>query len=585
LLLEHGHAASPVRQRASGNVETLFSKAEKNYAVSYKHQETHYADFKVQPLVPYKYSQNGPGIAVADVNGDGLEDFFAAGAYNQSGQLFIQKKDGSFRGQALTSGTKYEEDMGVLLFDADGDGDRDLYVVSGGNEFRKDSPYYQDKLYFNDGKGNFTWKKDALPASVASGSCVVAADYDRDSDLDLFVGGRLTPHHYPQPGESLILQNEAGHFTDVTDTVAPGLRHIGMVTAALWTDYNNDEEIDLILAGEWMPVTFFRNEHGGLAKENKEQQVPISSGWWNSIQAFDADRDGDTDYVLGNLGLNSRYKTSSQEPVRVYVGDFNQDGTPDPLMAHYIQGVNRPAHPRDDLLQQVVSFKKRYPSYGTYAEATMESLLSETKATPQIYEAQTFATSCLMNHGNNGWELKPLPMEAQFAPIFGILTGDYTGDGRADLLLSGNCYAPDVLTGRYDASQSVVLKGDDKGNFKPIHPQESGLCIMGDAKGLAELITADGHVLVLAAQNDDTLQLWKNNVKPYQVLPVKDEDVYAMIEYSDGKKARQEFYYGSGYLSQSSRSIRISRDVVQVVIVDWHGKSRTINGQTLSPKL
>jgi hypothetical protein len=561
----------PVKRQSTS---PLFVQAEKNRGIEYVHSETEYVDFKIQPLLPHKCSEEGPGIAVGDVNGDGLEDFFIGGGFKQPGQFFLQTKRGKFQHKELASQLKYEEDLGVLLFDADGDKDNDLYVVSGGNEFQAGSPYYQDRLYINDGKGNFKHNPDALPVTTGSGSCVIAADYDGDDDLDLFVGGRLAPQHYPHAGASYILQNDGGRFSDVTEKVAPGLKDIGMVSAALWTDVDNDDKLDILVVGEWMPVTVFHNQGGTFQKS--PMTVPNSAGWWNSVYAGDFDEDGDTDYVLGNLGTNSKYKTSAEGPLRLYLTDFNHDGTEDAVMAHYIQGVNRPAHPRDDMLHQMVSFKKKFPSYKSYAEVTMDGLITEMKVTPVVFEAATFQTSYLENRGKEGWVLKPLPVEAQFAPAYGITAGDYNGDGHLDIMLTGNSYAPDVLTGRYDALKGLVLTGDGAGNFRPLSVQQSGLLIDGNAKSLAELVTVNDQVLVLAAQNNDTLKIVETSQDTYRVIPVNADDVYAIITLATGKKLRQEFYYGAGYLSQSSRKLRVPQDAKDVILYNKHGKPRSV---------
>jgi len=547
----------------------LFSAANKQTKILFRHQETEYADFKIEPLLPHKYSENGPGIAVADVNGDGRDDFFVGGAFRQPGQFFIQQQGGSFLSKQLTKQTKYEEDMGVLLFDADGDNDNDLYIAGGGNEFAEGSVYYQDRLYVNDGKGNFKNDPHALPVLTASASCVVAADYDKDGDLDLFVGGRLTPHHYPQPGQSAILQNDHGRFTDVTDRVAPGLKQAGMVTSALWTDVDNDNDYDLMVVGEWMPVMILKNQEGRF----QSASIPHSVGWWNSIEAADMDEDGDMDYVLGNLGLNTKYKTSPEEPVSVYVDDFNHDGAQDAVLAYYIQGVNRPAHPRDDLFLQMAQFKKKYPSYKAYSEATLESLTEGTNTKPMVLQSHTFQTSYLENKQKDGWQLTPLPLRAQFAPVFGIVADDFDGDGHADIILSGNSNATDVLTGRYDAFNGLFLKGDGAGGLTPLSAGKSGVIIDGNAKSLVTLNDNGGNALLLAAQNNDTLKVMQHNGTADRIIKINKDDAYAILTHTDGRKSRREFYFGSGYLSQSSRQLRISKDIVQVTIVDTQGKA------------
>jgi hypothetical protein len=550
----------------------VFRSSENSRGIVFRHQEEEYADFKIEPLLPHKYSANGPGVAVGDVNGDELEDFFVGGAFNQSGQFFIQQKAGNFFTKILTKRRKYEEDMGVLLFDADLDGDNDLYIVSGGNEFEAGSAYYQHRLYLNDGNGNFALRSDALPQMNSSGSCVIAGDIDKDGDLDLFVGGRLTPHGYPKAGQSYLLQNNKGVFRDVTDQIAPGLKDIGMVTAALWTDVNNDDQVDLMIVGEWMPVTLFLNGDGNLF--HKRNAVPTSSGWWNSIAGRDFDFDGDTDYIIGNLGLNSKYKTSPKEPFSLYVADINNDGVNDPILGHYIQNVNRPAHPRDDILIQMTSLKKKYPSYASYADVTLHQFLGDAKSF--MMNSDILASAFLENKGDGILELRPLPVEAQFAPVYGITAGEFTGDGFEDAVLVGNFYSPDVLTGRYDAFAGLLLKGDGKGNFTPASIQESGISIQGDAKGLALLKTGDGQTLLLASQNNDSLQVLESRMKRDQFLEIEPSDFYAIVTDKNDRKTKYEFYYGSGYLSQSSRSLYLPKNTKSAVIVNFLGVSRKV---------
>lgn len=552
------------------HTKRLFTQDDQHRGIRYKHQETEYADFKVEPLLPHKYSESGPGIAVGDINGDGLEDFFVGGAFNQSGQFFIQQKGGGFLNKVLTNQKKFEEDLGVLLFDADSDKDNDLYVVSGGNEFESGSGYYQHRLYLNDGSGNFKLNKVALPVMNSSGSCVIAADIDSDGDLDLFTGGRLSPHGYPKPGQSYILQNDHGTFTDITEQIAPGLKSIGMVTAALWTDINNDNQIDLIVVGEWMPITVFLKNNERLI--HQKDAFPHSSGWWNSIAGSDFDADGDIDYLVGNLGLNSKYKASVQEPVTLSVSDLNNDGVQDPILAHYIQGVNRPAHPRDDILIQLATFKKRYPSYASYATATLDQFLGDAK--PFTLRSEIFTSAYLENKGHGDFELRKLPIEAQLAPVFGIVPGEFTGDEMEDAILIGNFYSPDVLTGRHDAFKGQLLKGNGAGNFAPVSIQESGIEIFRDAKALATLRMPDNKTLLLASQNNDSLQVLVSENVPARVVKIEATDFYAIVTNSNGRKSKHEFYYGSGYLSQSSRSLQLPNDVQSVMIVDFNGRSR-----------
>jgi hypothetical protein len=576
LLLVHYYEASVNKYKEAINQQTKPYFVESiREAPAFIHKESHYVDFKVQPLLPQKYSQQGPGMAVGDIDGDGLDDFFVGGAYNQNGEIFIQKKDGTFSKRELEAVKKFEEDMGSLLFDADQDGDNDLYVVSGGNEFEKGSAYYQDRLYLNDGKGNFELNEEALPMITSSGSCVVASDYDEDGDLDLFVGGRLSPQHYPMPGQSYILQNNNGRFKDVTDSIAPGLKNVGMVTAGLWTDVDNDRQVDLIVVGEWMPVTIFKNENGNFKLIS--EAVPRSTGWWNSINAGDFDHDGDTDYILGNHGLNSRYKASALQPVSIYATDLNNDGVDDPVIAHFIQDVNRPAPPRDDLLLQVPSLRRKFPSYLSYAEASLIDVVGE--AAKPFAQCETFYSSYLENRLDSGWSLKPLPLEAQFAPVFGIVIGDFTGDGHQDAILTGNSYATDVLTGRYDAFAGLLLSGDGHGNFSCIDYRGSGMLIDGDAKSLSLVVTAAGRLALMAAMNDDTLKTFINVVDNSSVT-LSDDEIYAEITFKDDVKSKCEFHFGAGYLSQSTRKFMLPKNFKRIIVFNNEGMTREINSGT-----
>ncbi len=560
-----------IATRKLDNAMKFFLPGAKGTGIQYRHEETEYVDFKIEPLLPQKYSQGGPGIAVGDINGDELEDFFVGGAFNQPGQFFIQQKDGRFSNKAITMEQKLEEDMGVLFFDSDDDQDTDLYIVSGGNEFENGSPYYQHRLYINDGSGTFLQKQDALPMINTSGSCVIAADIDSDGDLDLFTGGRLTPHGYPKAGTSCILQNNNGIFTDITDQLAPELKYIGMVTAALWTDANNDGRVDLMVVGEWMPITLFLNDGQQF---HKQDVFSHSAGWWNSIVASDFDSDGDTDYMIGNLGLNSRYKATVMEPVTLFTSDLNKDGVSDPILSHYIHGVKRPAHPRDDILTQLPSFKKKYPSYASYANATLDQLMGD--ARPTVLRCDILASVYVENKGNGEFEPRPLPTEAQFAPVFGMVAGEFTGDDFEDAVLVGNSYSPDVLTGRYDAFKGLLLQGDGVGNFRPLSMNESGISICGDAKGLALLRSADKRMLLLATQNNDSLGVVVSQFKQNRLSKFNPTDFYAVVTNSKGCKSKHELYYGSGYLSQSSRSLRLPDDAQSVVIFDFDGTSREL---------
>lgn len=568
----------------------LLTEVSQSLGINYIHRENHFIDFKRQPLLHQQYSRNGPGIAVGDVDGDSLDDFFVGGPSGSAGKLFLQNgpawgQSTSFTSRTIDPEGKKEEDMGTLFFDADMDSDLDLYIVSGSSEFASSSGLYQDRLYKNDGKGNFTKDTTALPEETESGSCVTAADFDRDGDLDLFIGSRVSPNAYPYIPQSYLLRNEKGKFKNVTSEVSPELQTIGMVTSTLWTDFDNDGWVDLVIAGEWMPLTFFKNQQGKLVDVTASTGLTHTSGWWNSLVGGDFDNDGDIDYVAGNLGTNSKYKASLQEPVCVYAGDFDKSGTLDPVLCYYLPGedgkrASYPAHPRDELITQMTPMRKRFTNYADYAVARTEDIFSEEEMEKAyVARSEYFKTSYVENLGNGKFSMKALPVEAQFAPVFGILCNDYDGDGNLDLLLSGNSYAPEVQTGRYDALLGLYLKGDGKGNFTPMQAADSGFFVEGDAKGIAQLVLADGSPLILSAINSGKLKgfiLQKNypGVKPMQAMKVGPMDAYAQITLTNGKKRRYENYYGSAYLSHSSRVLWLPEMAASVKIVTFDGKYR-----------
>ena len=558
-------------------VAALFKPADNETGIDFLHKENPFIDFKVQPSIPHMNSRYGPGIAVGDVNGDGQEDFYIGGAATYAGGLFIQNTVGKFNRQLLTGIDSVSEDTGVLFFDGDGDGDLDLYIVSGDTEQPSNSPIYQDRFFINDGTGNFRISQNALPAETSSGSCVVAADYDKDGDLDLFVGGRVTPGKYPMPSQSFLLRNDSQSgtplFTNVTEEIIPGLNQSGMVSAALWSDYDNDGWIDLVLTGEFLPIRLHRNNKGQF---EKPRDIENSSGWWNSLSTGDFDLDGDMDYVAGNLGLNSHFKATAKEPLCIHAKDFNKDGRIDPIMSYYTQGVNYIGHPRDVLIDQINTMRGRFRTFTAYSDATFEqSFLPEELDDAYIVCVQTFESSYMENLGNGKFKMKALPLEEQLGPVYGMVAEDFDNDGNLDLLLSGNSYSPEVFSGRDDAMIGLLLKGDGKGNFIPLHNTQSGFVSDLDSKGMAKIILANGHSLILVGNNSNKTKSFVDQM-PATYVKANTNDATATVTLSDGRKYRHEFQYGSTYLSNSSRSLKLSSKILSVTITDYQGKARSV---------
>ena len=560
--------------------EILFASANEKTSIDFTHVENTFIDFKVQTLLPQMHSRNGPGIAVGDVNSDGLEDYYIGGAAQQSGALFVQQQDGKFTRSQFNERDKHADDMGVLFFDADNDGDDDLYVVSGGTEEKDTSEVYIDHFYINDGNGKFTSSPTSIPDLRQSGSCVIAGDYDKDGDLDLFIGGRIIPGSYPLPADSYILRNDSDgktcRFTNVTNQLSPGLTKLGLVTSALWTDVDNDNWTDLLIVGEFMPITYFKNNGGKNFEKIENTSLSHTTGWWNSLTAGDYDQDGDMDYIAGNLGLNTRYKGTTDEPLCIYAKDYDKNGSLDPLMTYYLQGKKVLVHARDELISQISVMRQRFKKYQDYASVTFEeSFLPAELEGAYVTCSERFETSYLENIGNGNFNIKALPTEIQFAPVYGVVSSDFNQDGFLDVLAVGNSYSTEVSNGFCDASVGLYLQGDGQGNFKPLTPEASGFYADGDAKGMAMLMDKNGHNLLLIGNNSGKMEAYATT-KTQKFISVKKTDAYAMIKKGNGTIYKQEFSYGSTYLSQSSRQLSIPKDAVLIEIFDAKGNARNV---------
>ncbi|MFC0772097.1 VCBS repeat-containing protein [Terrimonas alba] len=493
----------------------LFSDITSLAGLSYRHRDNPFNDYTIQRLLPQKYSQLGPFITSGDINNDGTTDFFVGGGFNFSGKIFTQRQDQVFTSKDLIDSIKFEEDMDCILFDADKDGDSDLLVTGGDMQYDESSTYYKPRLYINDGKAHFSLQANAIPDSVKTiAGCVSAGDYDGDGDADLFVGGRVSKK-YPLPPRSFLLQNNNGVFTDVTAKVCPALQKVGMVTSAVWTDFDNDKQTDLIIAGEWMPVQFFKNNHGNLMEATSSTGLTRMNGMWRSLVANDMDNDGDIDLVAGNLGLNCEYKVNEAGPMQLYATDLDGNGSIDPVFFYYIKAADGrnhsfPAISRNRFSDQVPAIKKQFLLYKDYSRATYNEIFKG-KARENMLQLQCDETrTCYFENTGNGKFIKhPLPVEAQFAPVNAIICDDLDNDGFKDLLLAGNEYQAEVTTGRYDASYGCFLRGGSNKSFTPVPAVQSGFMLTGDVKDMSLIRLSNGEKIVLAAVNNDSLRVFR----------------------------------------------------------------------------
>lgn len=478
--------------------------------------------------------------------------------------------------------------MGIVLFDADNDGDNDVYIASGGFEAKPNSTTYQDNFYLNDGKGNFRFDSLAFPQNYTSKSCVRAADFDNDGDLDLFIAGRVHPWNYPKPVSSFIYRNDTKNgivkFTDVTSSAAKALINIGLVCDAIWTDFDNDGWQDLVLAGEWMPVTFLKNNKGLFENITNASGVSNKVGWWTSITSVDIDNDGDMDYIAGNLGLNSFYTASEQYPVSIYAKDFNNDGNYDAIPTLYLptsqEDTTRkeyPAQVRDDIVKQMISFRSKFQNYKSYANATFDSMFTKEELNGALkLQANYFSNSLLKNMGNGKFEMIALPMEVQYSCINGMVAEDFDGDGNMDVVFIGNDYGTEVNVGRYDACNGLLLKGDGHGKFLPRSILQSGIFIPGNAKALVKLRSSSGKCLLAASQNKGPLKVFQLKA-PCKTLSLDPLDISAIISYKNGRQQKREIGYGTSFLSQSGRFLNVDSTVASVEIKNTKGEFRTVN--------
>ncbi|MEQ1796833.1 MAG: VCBS repeat-containing protein [Lacibacter sp.] len=481
--------------------DPLFTEAtEQLLSIPFVHKENKYDEYIDQVLLPHEFSRSGPFIAKGDVNADGAEDFYIGGAKDQAGSLYIQQ-NGKFVKKniaAFDADNKYE-DMGTVLFDADGDKDLDLYVVSGGSEFDEGSVMYQDRLYTNDGKGNFT--KSVLPVTASSGSCVAAFDFDGDGDVDLFRGGEVVAHKYPQSPLSYLLVNEKGKFTDQTKVIAPELVKAGMIKSAVWADLNGDKSAELIVAGEWMPVKVFEYAKGKM-KVVSSNGLQNTEGWWDKLIADDIDDDGDMDIIAGNLGENYKFQASIEKPFEVYAKDFDGNGTNDIFLAKHLTDKMVPIRGRECTSQQCPMITQKFPTYLSFAESDLTEILGDEELKSALhYHVHLFSTVIFINEKGK-FAMKKMPLEAQLSTVNGIIVRDFDADGKKDILIAGNKFDVEVETTPADASPGVFLKGMGNHEFKSFKPLESGFFVPYNVKDIQFIKTGDRSAILVSSNND-----------------------------------------------------------------------------------
>lgn len=513
LVFDERNAKSPKMSRSEKRSMNTHFKPIQNI-LDFVHHESDYDDFQTETLLPYKQSTLGPFLSKGDLNGDGIDDLFIGGAKGESASIFIQNEKGFVSSpQQIFKVDKDSEDMGSFIFDFDGDGDNDLYVVSGGNEYPAKHSAYVDRLYLNDGAGNFKKLNDPLLAkNRISGKTVAAIDYDHDGDFDLIVGNRMIPGKYPIPEPSFIYENRDGKLIDVTMEIAPQLSGFGAINKLLVTDFDNDGQKDFIAVGEWTGIGLFKNNNGYFEDVSKAFGVEDLKGWWYTITETDINNDGNKEYIIGNLGDNSKYKTSSKKPLRIYAADFDNNGTHDMMLSYEYKGEYVPLRGLECSSGQVPMLTKKFKSYESFANANITELFGERKISTSYQRyVNEFKSIVLFNTGQDSFKVKTLSKEAQLFPVLSSISHDVDKDGFLDVILSGGIYNTEVETPRLDAGIGIVLISDKKEGYKPMDWQKSGLYLSGNVKSMTMLKNHKGNYLLLAALNNDQLKVFESN--------------------------------------------------------------------------
>ena len=583
LLVDHLNAASDITFTPQAKSIPVFKDAKSESGINYTHVENDFEDFTREFLIPHKMSVSGPCTASGDLDGNGLDDIYIGGTFQKPGEIYLQNSPGKFSlsNIKLKSEIKYE-DASTLIFDADNDGDNDLYIGSGGNEKMAGDKCYNDRFYLNDGNGNFTLHNDRIPQDAIPTSCVNACDFDKDGDLDLFVGGRQFPGKYLLPVSSAILQNEGGKFIDVTDKIAPALKNIGMVSSALWTDFDNDSNIDLMITGDWMPIVFLKNKGNSFENVTAKTNLKNMDGWWQSINGADLDNDGDTDYIIGNFGTNRRFKNSISEqtganlPLEGYYFSKPETQYNGLMMSYYQHDISYPVHFRERMLEQFPEVRETIPDWDSFGKMNTSDMFgAENLSKAYHVYAYQFESAVLINNGNNQFQKISLPVEAQVSPVFGIICEDFTGDGIVDILCQGNYYQTDILVMRHDGGTGLLLEGKGNGKFDPIRSFQSGFWSDGDARALSLVSCGENtSPIIVAGVNSGETKIY--TYPSEKIITTNSDDVYAIVTYTDNSNQKREFYKGEGYYAQRSNFITINNKIRSIIIVDYKGNKREV---------
>ena len=538
----------------------------------HRHIEDDFIDFNIQPLLPHKLSQYGPALTVGDINNDGSDDLYISGSAFFNGYFLLANEDGSFSTDTLWNSDPNSEESGALIFDANGDGENEIFISSGSFEHEEGSQLLRDKIY-SVKDGDWYYDSLSLPQYLSNALNIKGADYDQDGDIDLFVGGRVVSGSYPEKAKSFLLENQSSS-DKISFVISDKLKidSLGLVTDAVWTDFNNDGKIDLIITRELDHILFLQNK-GDVFEEIEIDNVTDKNGFWNSITSSDLDRDGDVDYILGNIGLNTYFPISKEYPYRIYVNDFDNNGSSDalPFVFAREEDGSRTEYPfcsRMDFAKEINAIRKMLPSYDLYAKADIKTLITEkTMKNTEVFEANYPMSAILWNDGDMNFSIDALPIEAQVAPVFGTVSEDIDNDGIEDIVLIGNDFGNELIFGRMDALNGLVLKGKGDHNFEALPYAKSGFKVADDGKALVKLLVKD-QLSFVSSSNKGKIRKHDINQQNSQVVRVPQK-VYKVVFKTKNNSWIQEMPIGNGFLSQNSRVINIPKDVIQVSGIDY----------------